>query len=226
MTALKDSVQWNDIRDALAPHGLILRGGFRCHPDDGTPTEVGTVVMVGNAGPQMWHAFEAARPDSTDPLNDWTVKVLTAVADRFGARAVFPFEGPPYAPFLAWAKRAEPVFETPIGMLIHPEFGLWHAWRGALLFSENIEIPAVETRPAPCETCADRPCLTTCPVSAFSGDGYDVDACAAHLRTSQGADCLSEGCRARRACPVGTGYRYEPPQSALHMAAFLKDRPG
>jgi hypothetical protein len=32
------------------------------------------------------------------------------------------------------------------------------------------------------------------------------------------------GCRARRACPVGRGYHYDPKQAAFHMRAFLDAR--
>ncbi len=225
MASSKEPIILHDVRDALAGHGLILRGGFQPEPRDGAPPGTGTVLLVGNAGPQMWRAFEATRPDGRDPLNSWTVTVLTDVADRFGARAIFPFVGPPYAPFITWAKLAEPVFESPLGMLIHPTFGLWHAWRGALAFPEPLELPALEPAPNPCETCSDRPCLTSCPVKAFTGDRYDVSTCATHLRTPQGTDCLAEGCRARRACPIGQDYRYEPLQAALHMTAFLRERP-
>jgi hypothetical protein len=48
-----------------------------------------------------------------------------------------------------------------------------------------------------------------------------VAACVGHLETPAGAECMAEGCRARRACPVGTDYRYEPAQAAFHMRAFL-----
>ncbi len=32
------------------------------------------------------------------------------------------------------------------------------------------------------------------------------------------------GCRARRACPVGREYFYDPEQAAFHMRAFLDAR--
>ena len=77
----------------------------------------------------------------------------------------------------------------------------------------------------PCDSCSDRPCLSACPVDAFRDGVYDVAACARHLRTEAGADCVEEGCRVRRACPVGVGYAYEPLQAAFHMKAFLKNQP-
>lgn len=212
------------LRDALAADGLILRGGFHADSGDGAPPGTGTLTLVGNAGPAMWRAFERARPAGPDPLDRWTRLVLSGVADRFGAVAVYPFEGPPYAPFLRWAKRAEAVFDSPLGMAIHPEYGLWHAWRGALAFPDRLTLSETAATRRPCDGCAAQPCLIACPVDAFRDGVYDVAACADHLRSSAGADCMERGCRARRACPVGKGSVYAPAQAAFHMDAFLRNR--
>ena len=76
----------------------------------------------------------------------------------------------------------------------------------------------------PCLTCADQPCLTTCPVGAFTPGGYDVDACAGHVRSGVAPLCLDDGCAARRACPVGVADRYGPDQMRFHMLAFVGAR--
>ncbi len=207
---------------AARRHGLMPRGGFHPGPDDGAPPGAGTIVMIGNAGPAMWRAFAAARPAGPDPLNRWTRAVLDPLAARFDGAMLYPFDGPPHAPFLAWAKRAEAVHDSPLGLAVHPVHGLWHAWRGALVLPERLDLPPRGDAPSPCIGCATRPCLTACPVDAFAGGGYDMAACAGHLRRPEGADCLALGCRARHACPVGQDDRYAPAQAALHMAAFLK----
>ncbi len=212
------------VATSLKIQGLLLRGGFRATPDDGLPEGEGTVLMVGNAGPDLWRVFPQA-PEACDGhpngLDRWTRRVMTDLAQAFGARAVLPFDGPPYAPFQRWAQRAEPVYPSPIGILIHPDYGLWHAYRGALVFEEPLELPPADERARPCDSCPDKPCLTTCPVGAFTGAGYDVAACASHIATPAGQDCVDGGCLARRACPVGTDYRYNPDQASWHMRAFV-----
>ena len=216
---------------ALGAHGLILRGGFRPRADDGVPPladgrPTRTLVMVGNAGPEMWRAF-AASPEhdsAPDPLNRWSERVIGAVAAELGAEALFPFGGPPYLPFIAWAKRAEAVAESPLGILIHPDYGLWHAYRGALAFAEAVDLAPRDQRPRPCDTCAERPCLSACPVGAFTETGYDVAACTGHISAPAGIDCMERACGARRACPVGRGYIYEPAQARFHMEHFLAAR--
>ena len=111
-------------------------------------------------------------------------------------------------------------------MLIHPDYGLWHAYRGALALAERLALPLRDSRPGPCESCAHKPCLAACPVGAFTAAGYDVAACAEHISVAAGAHCMERSCRARRACPIGLDLAYGPAHGRFHMAAFLKSRRG
>lgn len=220
------------ISDAFVPHGLIVRGGFHPTPEDLVPAlpsgALGeTVVMVGNSGPQMWEKFAVSpeRELDHDPLNTWTRTVVSAVAMALGADALYPFSGPAYYPFQRWAARAEAVWSSPIGILIHPEVGLWHGYRAALIFEQRLALPLRVTLERPCDSCEERPCLKTCPVGAFTGEGYDVPSCVSFMSSQDGSDCVSLGCRARRACPVGTAFLYDPPQAEFHQQAFLRSHP-
>ena len=224
-------MEYGSVEAALSARGLVARGGFHPTPADRVPMladgrPAGTLVLVGNVGPGLWRAFAGSREFGTapDPLDRWTRRVLTELADRWGVRALFPFGGPPYLPFVPWAKRAEPVFESPLGILIHPDHGLWHAYRGALAFAETMALPPRAARARPCDACADKPCLSACPVGAFTDGTYDVASCTRHIAAPEGSDCLDRGCRARRACPVGSEGAYEPAQARFFMAAFLAAR--
>ncbi len=210
------------IADLLTPNGLIVRGGFHPTADDSVPDDPATLILVGNAGSAMWHAFAAALGKSANPLDEWITSVLREVAAEAGATSLFPFGGPPHLPFQRWAQRVEPVYPSPLGVLIHPDYGLWHAYRGALAFTERLDLPPRDDRARPCDTCTDKPCLATCPVDAFGPGGYNVPACVDHISEADGADCMDLGCRARRACPVGQDYIYEPSHAAFHMTAFRK----
>ncbi|MGF1593576.1 MAG: ferredoxin [Kiloniellaceae bacterium] len=213
--------------------GLVLLGAFHPAPGDGVPgladgRPAATLLIAGNAGGSLWPAFSRApeaRDGRPDPLDRWSARVIGALAEDLGGRAVFPFGGPPYHPFQRWAARAAPLGRSPLGMLIHPDYGLWHAFRGAVALPGRLDLPPPDRRPSPCESCADKPCLAACPVDAFSATGYDVAACAGHLAVPAGGDCLGRGCLARRACPVGRAWHYPDDQARLHMAAFLAARP-
>ncbi len=182
-----------------------------------------TLLLVGNAGPTMFDRFAAERDPAHDAMDGWTRDVLTPLAAQLGARAVFPFDQP-HPPFLRWAKAANAGFTSPLGLNIRADFGLWHAFRAAFIFDDEIAFPAPAPGSSPCESCLDKPCLTTCPVNAFSGSTYDVAACAAHLASPEGKPCRDRTCLARLACPVAPGYRYAPGQMRFHMVAFMQAR--
>jgi epoxyqueuosine reductase QueG len=172
----------------------------------------------------MFARFAAEREPARDRLDDWCREILGRLAASLGAGVHFPFDAPPL-PFSAWARRAGAGHASPLGLNIHPRYGLWHAYRALLTFAVPLELPPSEPGPHPCEACRDRPCLSACPVGAFQPSGYDVGTCAAHLGSTDGGQCMTGGCLARRACPVGTDYAYDPRQAAFHMTAFLAARP-
>ena len=184
--------------------------------------ETKLVILIGNAEPQMFRYFMrdgggGAVSIETDSLDGWTRRVVDALAQDLDAKAVYPFDEP-YLPFQQWARTAGALHQSPLGLNIHKTYGLWHAYRAALLFPVQFDLPQQSAGSHPCESCPAKPCLSACPVSAFDGRNYDVDACAAHLHSSN--SCMESGCLARLACPVGVGYQYERPQIQFHMKAF------
>ena len=208
----------------LARHGLVCRGAFHPRPEDGVPGACGTLVLIGNVGDAMWKAFARRRRGGDHSLDAWSRRVLGRAARRFGALALFPFEGPPYYPFQRWAQRAEAVYPSLMGPLIHPDYGLWHAYRGAFAFPGVLALGAPDRRPSPCDACPDRPCLSACPVGALAVGAYKVGACTSHLLSADGGDCMDRHCRARRACPVGGDHVYGAAQARFHMEQFVAAR--
>ncbi len=241
---------------ALRAEGLSLRGGFAPTAEDAVPPlpdgrAAAWACMVGNVGSGFWPLFKLSPEFSDgqpDPLDRWTQRIGEALARQWGGVALFPFRGPPYLPFQQWALRSEPLQRSPLGLLIDPDHGLWHAFRFALALptspaaakakhlgragtvKASTESPSAGRVPSAlsdiCTRCDGQPCLHTCPVQAFTGTAYKVDDCAAWLRQPSGQDCMSGGCQARRACPVGTAWRYEDEHAAFHMAAFVGKHPG
>jgi len=222
-----DAPELAEISETIRSTGLEPRGAFHPESTDQVPEIAGaptrTMVLVGNVGPAMWDAFlhapEHALIDA--PLDTWTQRVVDTLASALGAAPLYPFGGPPYHPFQRWARRAEPVYPSPLGLLIHPDHGLWHAYRAALIFTRHIDLPPRAERANPCESCATKPCLTQCPVAAFTPGHYDVAGCVRHVLDPSGMACRIDGCLARRACPVGQKSLYPSAQRAFHMSAFL-----
>ncbi|RWQ79812.1 MAG: hypothetical protein EOS85_16835 [Mesorhizobium sp.] len=218
------------IAAALFAHGLILRGGFNFAGGEEAPFGLSgaaarSVLLVGQAGAAPWPRFLRWRENQSrnigDPLDTWSREVIGAVANDFGARAVSPSDKP-YLPFHQWAMRAEGLRPSPLGILMHPQYGLWHAYRGALLFDHEIALHEPRGVLHLCDACVDKPCLKSCPVDAYSADGFAHETCLAHVRGQNGAPCRTGGCLDRNACPYGTAYRYPPEAQAFHMAAFAR----
>lgn len=187
---------------------------------DDLPEGVASLVLLGPLEPGFWPAFTAS-PEyldgAPDPLDRWSHRVITGLAEALNATPFFPFGGPPYQPFIAWAKASGRAHSSPVGLLVHDTAGLMISYRGALAFADHID--AAAPPPSPCETCETRPCLTACPVDAFASGSYDVAACKADL-DRPGNDCMTSGCAVRRACPVSRGHGRLEAQSAFHMRAF------
>lgn len=198
-----------DIADAVAPHGLMVMG------HDGARILIGTDAT-------WWDVFTDSpeyREGARDPVDRWSKRIIGRLAKEFGAEAQFPSDGPPYAPFMDWALGTGRFWPSPTGMMIHDTAGLMISIRGALTLTRPL--PGTTSGTSPCDTCSDRPCISACPVSALNAETpYDVPACKAYLDTPAGTDCMSKGCKARRACPVSRRFARSAAQSAFHMTAF------
>ena len=209
------------IASRAASERLEIFGGFHTTESDGAPKGTRTLLLLGPAEPGFWSHVTAApefRDGNPDPLDRWSRRVIGRLACDLGAKALFPFVGPPWQPFIAWARRSGRAWQSPVGFLVHDRAGLMVSYRGALALKARIDLPAPPDAP-PCATCA-APCVSACPVGALSQSGYDTAACHAYLDTAPGADCMDRGCAVRRACPVSRSYGRLPGQSAFHMRRF------
>jgi len=197
--------------DAAAVH-LELLGA--------APEGDATILLLGPREPGFWQAF-CASPEYTDgapdPLDRWSKRVVGALATHWEGDALFPSDGPPYPPFIAWALASGRVWQSPVGLLVHDRQGLWLSFRGAVRLPRLLDLGSGAN---PCTNCTEQPCRIACPVDALTADSYDVDACRGYLDTAAGEDCRTRGCAARRACPVGQAYGRNERQSRFHMRAF------
>jgi ferredoxin len=223
-------VIFEQLRATLGVHGVFVRGSLSFSENEGPLLSDGTtarsVILLGNIGGSIWPAFSTwldmpTNRTRNDPLDDWSKAIIRPAASELGATAYFPSD-PPWQPFQRWAMQAEGLKASPLGILIHPDYGLWHGYRGALGFADALEgIGEPLISPYPCDRCVEKPCLAACPAEAVTADGFDVPSCRSHLRTPEGqTGCMIGGCLARHACPVGAGYRYPAEQLAFHMAAL------
>lgn len=214
----------------LASHGLSLRGGFNFDVDDDAPNgasgrQAKAVLLVGNIGAAFWPHFQKwlktqAMP-LENPLDEWSRQVIGMAGDLVGARTVMPNDRP-FLPFQQWAMRAESLRPSPVGVLMHPEYGLWHAYRGALLFDTKLPCDEIHDPIHLCDQCLEKPCIKACPVRAHTPAGFAYERCLEYVRRESGQDCGSSGCLDRNACPFGTQFRYPPVVQKFFMDAFAR----
>lgn len=203
----------SDIRKAARAQYLDVFGALHDKGD--------TIILLGPYEPDFW-AHVTASPelndDLPDPLNRWSKRIINDLATQFDANAIFPSDGPPYPAFISWATASSQAWIAPVGMLVHHTAGLFASYRGALRIPQTLPLPVANT--SPCDPCR-QPCKTACPVNALQPTSYDVEACIAHIKGPDTKSCRTQGCAARRACPVSQTYGRLPEQSAFHMRAFL-----
>jgi len=223
------------VNGLLQPLGLILLGSLPVMDEDGMADLAGQVpvrglLLVGNGGSSLWPVFSRSAEFAdgcADPLDRWSARVGNDIAATLGGRAIFPFEGPPFPPFLGWAAKTGTAVSSRLSLFMHQRFGLWHAYRFALAVPGSPgRSPAGVAFESPCLQCADQPCLGACPVSAFSGPAYRSDLCLDYLERDTESACRRLGCASRRACPEGRAFTYLPEQASFHMDAFVKSQQG
>ena len=212
---------YDEIAARAAGERLEVFGAFHPEDADGAPPGTRTLLLFGPAEPGFWSHFTAS-PEASDgrddPMDRWSRRVIGRMACDLGGKALFPFGGPPWRPFIAWALRTGRAWRSPVGFLVHDRAGLMVSYRGALALRHRVDLPAPPSA-APCDTC-EAPCRAACPVGAPTRDGYDTASCHAYLDTGPGRTCMDQGCAVRRACPVSQGYGRLPEQSAFHMRLF------
>ncbi|MGJ8569760.1 MAG: ferredoxin [Hoeflea sp.] len=216
--------------DGLEPRGwLVPERSSAPLLTNGKPAT--PICLVGHGGGGFWPLFKAwwqTHPGIADPLDNWSKATINPVAVLLGGEAVFPSDRP-WHPFQHWAMIAEGLKPSPLGMLIHSDYGLWHGYRGAILFDEVVltgeriaaDAASGTVKLHPCDTCTDKPCFSACPVEAFAPAGFAVADCRSYLKSEPGRNgCMNSGCVARDACPVGHQYRCNADQIRFHMAGF------
>ncbi len=194
-----------------------------------------SVIVMGHGGGGFWAAYQhhiGAHPEHgerADPLDDFTEALMqTEVLPRLRAigidgRVRFPFRtDEPRVSFVHLAEAAELGRRSLLGVLIHPEFGPWIAFRGAIMVDEVLTAPRPAAGFDPCASCEARPCVAMCPAAAVDGDGWNVRRCIDH-RVQRTDDCQSQ-CDARVACVYGRAHVY-PPDALRHHHSHVVTSP-
>ena len=214
------------IKNQLNQHGLQILGTLPANNDLQRQFPwAKSLLLIGQGGQGYWPVFSQSPEyldQQPDPIDRWSQRIGDELAQQHQGQALYPFNGPPYWPFLSWAKIANSTAASRLGMHLHRDYGLWHSYRFALVLPYEInQQEEVSSYQAPCSNC-EQMCVRICPVGAFNTEGtYDVTTCRTYVRDNPDSQCFSRGCQARLACPEGKG-SHELAQHQYHMQVFAK----
>jgi len=179
------------------------------------------LLLFGHAGKRFWQRLIESKVTSPNQVDDRSVQViktcLANVASASDYKILYP--GSSMLPLQDLGRLSGWHHDSPLGLGIHPSYGLWFAYRGVVL-SKTTFTPTVSlTNPSPCLSCKDKNCIATCPAKALSPDRFDVKKCVSYRLTEE-STCTAK-CIARIACPVGSEHRYAEDQLNYHYSHSL-----
>jgi len=219
--------------DFLATAGLNLFAVLDCNalPEvtagaidaAGVPVaEYRRLVLVGHGGRRLWTALGEWGMRTADPVDHYSMEMTRQFIHDYldETNVLWLYPGSTYlVPLQQLGQAAGWSQPSPLGQGIHPKYGVWFAYRAAFLTMVELPLHVERPGPSPCESCAEKPCIATCPVSAVKMGSFDVEGCG-RFRISQDSAC-ADRCLARMACPFFPEHRYDLEQIRYHYLHSL-----
>ena len=226
------------LQEKLAAIGLNVMGVADGSPYAHLLEGCESAVVVGNGGRTLWEYFvqtleedPSRLSEHSHPFDDmverWIEKISVDVGLKQGEhfrwiRCAATEET--FVDFRCLGRDAGLGSSSPVGLLIHPEYGLWFGLRAVLLTTEKLDAHWLHNHPkptlnveggaeSPCSRCVEKPCISACPAKAVQVEGWSVQRCATFHQTS--SDCAGR-CHSRLACPVGREHRHSALQHLYH----------
>jgi epoxyqueuosine reductase len=191
-----------------------------------------SIMVIGNGGGAFWRSFQQHAEENPgwtsrdNPLDDFTRVVIERdvrpVLSSLAHTILYPFlSNGPTLNFMEAGKAAGLCGPSIIGVMVHPVYGPWIAFRAAILVGESIAAAGEAYRFDPCPSCTARTCISACPAEAVSlASGWDIPKCLTH-RVEVEADCAPR-CHARAGCVLGPEHRYPDDELAYHQMRALR----
>jgi len=187
------------------------------------PGDENRVILIGHGGGRLWQSLDQAHWQHTDPIDNFS----HAAAQRFcqqvlqGYRHQIIYPGTHPVALQQLGSAAGWHSDSPLGLGIHPHWGLWFAYRAVILTDAALPEIRQPRPPAACDQCPDQPCISHCPSRALSPAGQiDMSRCG-NYRLEVDSPC-SDRCLSRLACPVAGEHRYTLEQINYHYRLSLE----
>jgi hypothetical protein len=180
------------------------------------------LILIGHAGKALWNAVKVSGIGSENPIDDFSVKTVEQwFASHFPSHAhevIYPGDIP--VGLQALGKIAGWHHASPLMLGIQQKWGTWYAYRVAMLTDTNLLPSNPSPSESPCNRCAQKICIASCPGAALAGGTLALDKCISY-RKAPSSRCQAT-CLARVSCPVGSDHRYDEDQLRHTYSISLK----
>lgn len=198
---------------------------FQMMAGSGVPlTDYRRLVLVGHGGRRMWQVLQERGLRTANPIDEYSITLTRQFIRDFldGPPVFWLYPNTDYiVPLQQLGEAVGWSYPSPLGSGISPTYGVWFAYRAAFLTSADLPLMQDDPAPSPCMTCAEKPCLSACPVGAVRLDAFNIEGCVSY-RLRADTPC-ADRCLARLACPFFPQHRYTLPQIQYHYGRSLAD---
>ena len=168
-----------------------------------------SLILIGHSGNAMWKRLCAQSGQAQNPVDEFSISCAELFVEKYldGCEHVVLYPGELPVPLQQLGTIAGWHHRSPLGLGINSAYGPWFGYRVALLVRANLPVMVDRLGESPCEQCADKPCISACPVHALSDSELPNISICVDYRLQKQSPCEQQ-CLARMACPVGTEFRY------------------
>lgn len=166
------------------------------------------LILIGHAGKKMWESVKASGIDSEHPIDEFTVRTVQHWFAECQPHNTYQLIYPSTHPIglQRLGQLAGWHHPTPFMVGIDHEWGSWYAYRAVAIADTRFQPTEPLQGTSPCDSCADKICIASCPGTALEGGRFSLEKCVAY-RKQEGSRCKAT-CVARVSCPVGKQHRY------------------
>jgi hypothetical protein len=181
------------------------------------------LIMIGHGGRWLWEAVRASDPRTENPIDDFSARTVAGwFRQQFAGQTgsiIYPgscsIDLQELGRIVGWHN------DSPLMIGIREDWGTWFAYRVVMLTTTDLEPSRPRRNNSPCEHCADKPCIDSCPAAAMNGGSFALDKCTAY-RLQLSSRCKAT-CLARVSCPVGNAHRYSDEQMQHCYSISLRE---
>ncbi len=180
------------------------------------------LILIGHGGSALWNSITSESSDSSNPIDDFSVKTMSTFFERNlpGKQFKFLYPGETIIPLQSLGTLAGWHHPSLFRIGINKKWGSWFAYRAVVLAASNYEASVPMDGASPCVSCTTTECISACPAGAVQGNDFEFQKCF-NYRLEPNSKC-KDRCLARISCPVAQEARYPLDQIKYHYGRSLK----